>query len=93
MTDPGYRALAGSTIPETTTNSVPTNAFGPEGGDVVAKRVSMVGFIAIALMIFLIWNNPSGSASTVNSFLDAVGNIASQAWDKLGEFVKGLAGG
>jgi hypothetical protein len=56
----------------------------------MAKRVSLVGFLAIAVLIFFIWKNPHGTADTVSDFLGSVGHVFGQAWDRLGEFVKGL---
>ncbi|MCC6225490.1 MAG: hypothetical protein IT195_03675 [Microthrixaceae bacterium] len=57
----------------------------------MAKRVSMIGLVCIAVMIFFIWRNPSGTADTVSDFLGSVGHVVSEAWDRLGEFVRGLA--
>jgi hypothetical protein len=68
---------------------VPT--FSEEVTD-MAKRVSMFGFLAIALLIFFIWTNPHGTASTVGDFFGSVAHVAGQAWHKLGDFVKDLAG-
>jgi len=52
----------------------------------------MVGFLAIALLVFFIWTNPHGTASTVGDFFGSVAHVAGQAWHKLGDFVKDLAG-
>jgi len=59
----------------------------------MAKRVSLFGVLAIAILLFFIWDNPHGTAHTISAFLDGVGHVASQAWSKLGEFVKSLANG
>jgi hypothetical protein len=58
----------------------------------VAKKVSGVGLLCIALLVFFIWTNPHGTAHTVGDFFGAVGHVAGQAWHKLGDFVKDLAG-
>jgi hypothetical protein len=57
----------------------------------MAKRVSLFGFLAIAVLVFFIWNNPHGTADTVGEFFDSVGHVLAQAWDRLGEFLHGLA--
>ena len=57
----------------------------------MAKRASLFGFLAIAVLVFFIWNNPHGTAESVGDFLDAVGRVVGQAWDRLGEFFQGLA--
>lgn len=59
----------------------------------MAKKVSIAGLVALAILVFLIWNNPSGTATTVNGFLEAVGRVLGEAWDRLAEFLRGLAGG
>ena len=57
----------------------------------MAKRASLVGFLAIAVLIFFIWNNPNGTADSVGEFFDSVARVVSEAWDKLGDFFQGLA--
>ena len=51
----------------------------------------MLGLVCIAVLIFFIWNNPHGTASSVSDFLGSVGHVINQAWDRLGDFVHGLA--
>jgi hypothetical protein len=57
----------------------------------MAKRVSLLGIVAIAILVFFIWNNPHGTADAVGEFLDSVGRVASQAWHRIGDFFQSLA--
>ena len=57
----------------------------------MAKRVSLLGIFAIAVLVFFIWNNPHGTAAAVGDFLDSVGHVATQAWHRMGDFFQSLA--
>ena len=57
----------------------------------MGKRVGFVGFFGIALLIFLIWNDPHGAAHTMSNFFTWCGDVISQAWHKIGSFFADLA--
>lgn len=56
------------------------------------KRIGMVSVVALAFVVYLIWQNPSGMADIVSGFADAVGGFLSELWDRLWQFVSSLAG-
>jgi len=56
------------------------------------KRMSVVAFVAMAFLIFLIWKDPRVAADTFGGFLSAVGDFFGQLWQKLGDFFGNLAG-
>lgn len=58
----------------------------------MAKRFSLLGFFALALLVYLIWKDPSNAASTVGDFLNNVGDFLAEVWHKLGDFFGNLAG-
>jgi len=55
------------------------------------KRVSLVAFIALAFLIWIIWRDPSGAADTVRSFASSAGDFFASVWHKLGEFFGNLS--
>jgi hypothetical protein len=63
-----------------------------QGGDDVAKRAGLVGIFGVALLIFLIWNDPQGAAGQIGDFFGWIGHVLSEAWHKLAEFIGSLAG-
>lgn len=48
--------------------------------------------VALGLVVYLIWQDPGGSADMVSSFFDAIGGFVSTLWEKLGEFFTSLFG-
>lgn len=56
------------------------------------KKVGLVSLAALALVLYLIWKDPSGTADLVSGFGGAVGGFLGDLWDKLGEFITSLAG-
>lgn len=56
----------------------------------MAKRAGLVGVFAIAVLVFLIWNDPTGAASAVGDFFSWSAEVASDAWERLGDFLSGL---
>ena len=58
----------------------------------MAKRMGFVGLFGIALLVFLIWNDPHGAAETVGDFFSWMGDLISEAWQKIGEFIGDLSG-
>lgn len=57
------------------------------------KRVGTVGFVALCLVLYLIWKDPSGTADLVVGFGRAVGGFVSELWERIGEFAGGLSDG
>ncbi len=57
------------------------------------KRVGTLGLVALCLLGYLIWKDPSGMSDLVVNFANAVGGFISELWDRLGEFASGLADG
>lgn len=54
------------------------------------KRIGTFGLIALCLVLYLIWQDPSGTADLVVGFIRAVGGFISDLWERLGEFATGL---
>jgi hypothetical protein len=54
--------------------------------------MGVVGVFGIALLIFLIWNDPHNAADTVGEFFSWMGDVISQAWHKIGDFIGDLSG-
>lgn len=52
----------------------------------------MVSFVALALVVYLIWKDPTGTADVLAGFFKAVGGFFGELWDRLGEFVSSLFG-
>lgn len=58
----------------------------------MAKKISAVGGLALVMVIYLIWKNPTGTADLINSFFSALGGFFSQLWERLVTFVDNLGG-
>ena len=58
----------------------------------MAKRAGLLGLFGVALLVFLIWNDPQGAAGQIGDFFSWIGDVLSQAWQKLAEFIGSLAG-
>jgi hypothetical protein len=58
----------------------------------MAKKISAVGSLALIMVIYLIWKNPTGTADLINSFFSALGGFVSDLWDRLITFVDNLGG-
>ncbi|MFN8051848.1 MAG: hypothetical protein U0Q22_10450 [Acidimicrobiales bacterium] len=56
------------------------------------KRVGMVSFLALAMVLYLIWKDPHGTADMIGGFGSAVGGFFGDLWHKLGEFFTSLFG-
>lgn len=56
------------------------------------KRVGLISMLALGLVIYLIWQDPNGSADMVSGFFDAIGGFVATLWEKLGEFFTSLFG-
>ena len=54
------------------------------------KKLGAVGFLAMAMVVYLIWKDPSGTADLINAFFRAVGGFFSEFWARLVEFVDNL---
>jgi hypothetical protein len=48
-------------------------------------------YLVIAFIVFSIWTNPTGSASTTGHFLSHIGNFVSTLIDKIALFLKSLS--
>ena len=55
------------------------------------KRVGTLSFLALALVVYLIWNDPNGMGNIVQGFGEAVGGFLGDLWSRLGEFFSSLA--
>jgi hypothetical protein len=55
------------------------------------KKIGGVGLVAVALVLFLIWKDPNGTAGLVSGFVQAVGDFLGAFWSKLSDFVTALA--
>jgi len=56
----------------------------------MAKKISAVGTLALVMVVYLIWKNPTGTADLINSFFSALGGFFSDLWDRLVTFVDSL---
>ena len=56
------------------------------------KRIGLVSSLALAMVLYLIWKDPHGTADMIGGFGDAVGGFFGELWDKLGEFFSSLVG-
>lgn len=54
------------------------------------SRIGAVGVVALALVIYLVWQDPTGTADMFSDFFSAVGGFISDAWGRLTEFISGL---
>lgn len=50
------------------------------------KQLSAVAVFALAVMVFLIWQDPSGTADVIESFFSQIFDMTGELWDRLGEF-------
>ncbi len=57
----------------------------------MAKRAGVIGFFGIGLLVFLIWKDPHSAANTIGDFLSWIGDMLSEAWQKLGDFIGDLS--
>ncbi|HPB46961.1 MAG: hypothetical protein M9952_11575 [Microthrixaceae bacterium] len=56
------------------------------------KQLGGAGLLALLIVGYLIWKDPTGTANAISGFFGAVGDFASTLWDKLGEFITSLVG-
>jgi len=56
------------------------------------KRVGILGFLALGLVLYLIWNDPHRTADLIHGFGNAIGSFFATLWHKLGEFFSSLVG-
>lgn len=54
-------------------------------------RFSLVAFVALAFLIWIIWRDPAGAADTVRSFASSAGDFFGSVWHKLGQFFANLS--
>ena len=57
----------------------------------MAKRMGVIGLFGIGLVVFLIWKDPHNAANTIGDFLGWIGDMISEAWHKLGDFIGDLS--
>ena len=50
------------------------------------KQLTYVAVFALAVLLFLIWQDPAGTADVIESFFSSVFGAAGDLWDRLGEF-------
>lgn len=53
---------------------------------VVPKQLTYVALFALVVMLFLIWQDPAGTADVIQSFFDSALTIIGDLWNRLGEF-------
>lgn len=53
----------------------------------MSKRINLIALFALGLLVFLIWTDPGGAATTVGDFLGKVGSILKAVLDKITEFL------
>lgn len=56
----------------------------------MAKKISAIGGLALVMLVYLIWKNPSATADLINAFFRALGGFFSDLWDRIVSFVDGL---
>lgn len=54
------------------------------------KKVGLVSMFALAILIFMIWNDPAGAATTVGNFLGKAGGFLKELLTKFTDFLSGL---
>lgn len=54
------------------------------------KQVGMIGLLALVIVMYLIWQDPTGTADVISGFFGAVGDFIGTLWGKLGEFFSSL---
>lgn len=54
------------------------------------KQIGMLGLLALVIVGYLIWQDPTGTADVISGFFGAVGGFVATLWDKLGEFFTSL---
>lgn len=56
----------------------------------MAQKIGLVGGLALILVVYLIWQDPTGTADLINGFFSALGGFFGDFWDRLVTFVNGL---
>jgi len=56
----------------------------------VQKRVSLLAMFALAVLLFLIWTDPSGTAHVISNFFGAIGDFGRELGHRVAEFFRGL---
>jgi len=51
------------------------------------KSLSVIAFIALAFLIFIIYKDPAAASDIMKTFLNAVGDFFAAVWHKSGEFL------
>lgn len=54
------------------------------------KRIGMFAFFALAVLVFLIWTDPTGTANVMHRFFDSVLSFGKELGHRASEFFKGL---
>jgi len=56
----------------------------------VAQKIGVIGGLALVLVVYLIWKDPTGTADLIQDFFRAVGGFFGDFWDRLVTFVDHL---
>ena len=56
----------------------------------VAQKIGLVGGLALIMVVYLIWKDPTGTADIIDQFFSAVGGFFSDFWERLVTFVDNL---
>lgn len=54
------------------------------------KRISLIAMVALAVIIFLIWTDPSGTADVFARFFGAIGGFVKELGHRAAVFLEGL---
>lgn len=59
----------------------------------MTKKVGLISMFALAVLVFMIWTDPAGAATTVGHFFGEVGGFLKELLNKLTDFLSGLGEG
>lgn len=54
------------------------------------KQVGILGLLALVIVGYLIWQDPTGTADVISGFFSEVADFIGTLWDKFGEFFTSL---
>lgn len=52
--------------------------------------MSLLAMFALAVLLFLIWTDPSGTAHVISNFFGAIGDFGRELGHRVAEFFRGL---
>ena len=54
------------------------------------KKLVLLSSLALIMLFYLIWRDPSGTAGLFKDFFGAIGDFLGSFWDKISTFVESL---